>query len=147
MIFVLVHWYYSDLISVHVYTAMYAILQFTHMAIPPAYVIRYHLPVASSLIVMCEQARFMMIMHSYFRESQKMITESRGRSRDDIEKFRVAHPNKYIIENTTQRFRCFLYFSFAPCLVYRNVYPRIGAIYWNRVITHLSNCFACVFFT
>ncbi|EFA09716.1 sterol O-acyltransferase 1 [Tribolium castaneum] len=92
-----------------------------------SYIVTYFaLPPASACIVLCEQTRFLMKIHSFVRNTcpRKPHTEPA----------------------TTPNFRNFLYFLFVPTLVYRETYPRREKIDWTFVCFRVLECVGVLFF-
>ncbi|TRY57175.1 hypothetical protein DNTS_003266 [Danionella cerebrum] len=89
----------------------------------PTYVVLNNtLPPASCFIVILEQVRLIMKSHSFIRENVPRI-ESLERNKSS-----VAVP----------QFTQYMYFLFAPTLIYRDSYPRNPRIRWGYVATKFS---------
>jgi sterol O-acyltransferase len=87
----------------------YVLLQFAFLAMGGSISILMRPPPASGFIVMCELVRLAMKVHSYFRELQKGNVRSTS-------------------------FIRYVYFLFAPSLLYRDEYPRTGdKVNWKVV--------------
>lgn len=92
---------------------------------------RQALPLASCIMFMCEALRLLLKMHSYVRE--KLL-------RDPSSPMPIS-------ELGTEMKR-FLYFSFAPTLIYRDSYPVLQRnIRWSHALVHVINFFATIFYT
>ncbi|KAI3385729.1 hypothetical protein SNEBB_011230 [Seison nebaliae] len=89
------------------------------------------LPVASASIIVLEQLRLMMKSHSFIREN---IGKVLRRKVWEKKKNKIPYFNNYI------------YFLFAPTLIYRDEYPRTKQIRWNFVMANFTQVVACVFF-
>ena len=90
----------------------------------PAYAIFYYqLPIASSFIVACENVRLFMKIHSFVRETSPNVLRARQN----------PHYNEIDAKLAIGSFDHYLYFLFAPTLVYRTSYPNTPRIRWNYV--------------
>ncbi|XP_049951169.1 sterol O-acyltransferase 2-like [Schistocerca serialis cubense] len=99
----------------------------------PVHVIQYNqLPPISAMILLCEQMR--MIMKSYaFLRSQ-------------VPKVKMFKPHTDATDVLLPDFNHFVYFMFAPALVYRDSYPRTKEIRWKVALWHLTEVFGVIFF-
>ncbi|XP_049800913.1 sterol O-acyltransferase 2-like isoform X3 [Schistocerca nitens] len=99
----------------------------------PVHVIQYNqLPPISVMILLCEQMR--MIMKSYaFLRSQ-------------VPKVKMFKPHTDATDVLLPDFNHFVYFMFAPALVYRDSYPRTKEIRWKVALWHLTEVFGVIFF-
>ena len=129
------------------YAALYTLHQLSFIVAFGYAIERLHLPVASSLILLCEQVRMVMKAHSFWRETLR-IKYATG---DLMPKGNNTHQSKSV-ENCTflPTFRAqldqFLLFHFVPTLIYRNVYPRTRHIRWSFVATCLIEVIGCIFY-
>ncbi|XP_006754568.1 PREDICTED: sterol O-acyltransferase 1 isoform X1 [Myotis davidii] len=98
----------------------------------PTYaVLAYTLPPASRSIVIFEQIRMIMKVHSFVRENvPRVLTSAKEKSRT------VPVP-------TVSQY---LYFLFAPTLIYRDNYPRTPTIRWGYVTMQFAQVFGCLFY-
>ncbi|XP_053549904.1 sterol O-acyltransferase 1 [Bombina bombina] len=112
--------------------SLYLIFQILGLGFCPAYIVLEHsLPPASRFIVILEQVRLMMKTHSFIRENApRVFSSTKERS--------SAVP----VPQVTQ----YLYFLFAPTLIYRDSYPRNPAIRWGYVITQFAQVLGCLFY-
>uniref|UniRef100_A0A3Q2XBT3 Sterol O-acyltransferase 1 n=1 Tax=Hippocampus comes TaxID=109280 RepID=A0A3Q2XBT3_HIPCM len=93
----------------------------------PTYVVVVNsLPPASCFIVILEQVRLMMKAHSFIRENSLLSCTGPTPV--------VPHASQY------------LYFLFAPTLIYRDKYPRSPMIRWGYVATKLLQVLGCLFY-
>ncbi|CAF4232168.1 unnamed protein product, partial [Adineta steineri] len=79
---------------------------------------KHQFPVASALIVLLEQMRQMMKAHSFVRENIRknlLLIESKNAS-------------------VCPDYSKYLYFLFAPTLIYKDEYPRTTTIHWDYVL-------------
>mmetsp|Transcript_28541 Transcript_28541/g.79791 ORF Transcript_28541/g.79791 Transcript_28541/m.79791 type:complete len:548 (-) Transcript_28541:151-1794(-) len=86
----------------------------------------YSLPPGSCAFILAEQARHTMKLHSYVREKWRAMPAARPAF--------------------TEELRRFLYFSFAPTLLYRDEYPRNPRIRWWRVVSHAGEVAAGIIY-
>uniref|UniRef100_A0A3Q2XBU4 O-acyltransferase n=1 Tax=Hippocampus comes TaxID=109280 RepID=A0A3Q2XBU4_HIPCM len=99
----------------------------------PTYVVVVNsLPPASCFIVILEQVRLMMKAHSFIRENvPRVLAWAKDKSSPTPV---VPHASQY------------LYFLFAPTLIYRDKYPRSPMIRWGYVATKLLQVLGCLFY-
>ncbi|XP_052750568.1 sterol O-acyltransferase 1 [Galleria mellonella] len=95
------------------------------IAVPTWDLGRQHLAIASSAAVTCEMFRFVMKIHAVAISC--------------IPRF---HNEKIPLPT----FKSYLYFLFAPTLVYRDEYPRTKKIRWEVVTFHILEVFAIIFY-
>lgn len=99
--------------------------------LPVRKVFEIHLPPCSSLVVLTEQIRFAMKIHAFVRHNApKAWLPVKEKSVD------TQCPN----------FSKFLYFLFAPTLIYRDSYPRTPTIRWQYVVVNFSQVLGCIFY-
>ncbi|XP_058023925.1 sterol O-acyltransferase 2-like [Ahaetulla prasina] len=97
----------------------------------PVYVVVYcNLGIASRIIVLFEQVRFLMKSYSFLRESMPPLLYARNQVG------KISPPE----------FSTYLYFLFCPTLIYRKSYPRDPYIRWSYVIQKLVEFLGCVYF-
>nr|QFF91480.1 sterol O-acyltransferase 1 isoform 2 [Potamotrygon motoro] len=100
-------------------------------AAPVYTVIHFQLPPASRFIVILEQVRLMMKAHSFVRENYSRVAVNREKNSG--------------IQQVPQ-FSHYLYFLFAPTLIYRDNYPRNPTIRWSYVATKFAQVLGCLFY-
>ncbi|XP_075038409.1 sterol O-acyltransferase 1 isoform X1 [Mixophyes fleayi] len=112
--------------------SLYLMFQMFGLGFCPTYIVlQYSLPPASRFIVILEQVRLMMKAHSFVRENIPRIFSS------VMEKSTVVP-----VPQVTQ----YLYFLFAPTLIYRDHYPRNPSIRWGYVATKFLQVLGCLFY-
>jgi sterol O-acyltransferase len=160
-------------IPLPLYYLLYLVLQVVFMAVPAYFVRLYDLPIASSIIVMCEQIRLMMKMHSFIRETYKMAQNTKAiadaeksaranqAARDKAAASDKGHdsvaaipglpdlkdPNAQLLPTASDRLRAYAFFLFCPTLIYRNEYPRTPTVRWWFFGQRIAECLACIFYT
>ncbi|KAB5567077.1 hypothetical protein PHYPO_G00228640 [Pangasianodon hypophthalmus] len=98
----------------------------------PAYIVlKNNLPPASCFILILEQVRLMMKVHSFIRENVPRVWSS---GKDGSASVAVPQLSSY------------LYFLFAPTLIYRDRYPRNPCVRWSYVATKLLQVLGCLFY-
>ncbi|XP_053247311.1 sterol O-acyltransferase 1-like [Podarcis raffonei] len=111
---------------------LFMIFQIFALGVVTTYiVIAYHLPPASAGIVMLEQVRLLMKGYSFIRENTSRILS-----------FTPQKTNTVQVPKVSQ----YLYFLFAPTLIYRDAYPRNPTIRWSYVATMFAEVLASVFY-
>lgn len=116
---------------------LYILYQCAFLVVPVYLVHIHQLPPASTTIIACEQIRQLMKAHSFVREniSRAVNYKPKKEDSDDVE------------DSPCPDFSYYLYFLFAPTLIYRDNYPRTAKINWNYVATNLAQVVACLFYT
>lgn len=114
----------------------YVLLQLTMLVLPVKHVIMNDLPPVSSMIVTLEQIRLMMKVHAFVRENAPRVMHYHKQS-GQHERGAVPCPD----------FTHYLYFMFAPTLVYRDRYPRTAKINWQFVASNIFQVVVCIFYT
>ncbi|XP_072537383.1 sterol O-acyltransferase 1 isoform X2 [Salminus brasiliensis] len=99
--------------------------------LPTYIVLRNGLPPASRFILILEQVRLMMKVHSFTRESVPRVWSS---GRDGTQSSAIPQMTPY------------LYFLFAPTLIYRDSYPRNPRVRWSYVATKFLQVLGCLFY-
>ncbi|CAF0783601.1 unnamed protein product [Adineta ricciae] len=122
-----------------VWLTIYITYVILFLVLPCREIVKHQLPVASSLIVLLEQLRQLMKIYSFVRENVekicmqcRLIMEADPTDKKDAEKLTAPDFSKY------------LYFLFAPTLIYCDTYPRNAVIHWDFVIKMFGQVFAAV---
>ncbi|KAM4021892.1 sterol O-acyltransferase 1 isoform 1-T1 [Anomaloglossus baeobatrachus] len=114
------------------YGLLYLVFQMLILGFCPAYIVlQQNLPPASRFIVILEQVRMIMKVHSFIRENIPRVLSSAK------DKSTVAP-----VPPVTQ----YLYFLFAPTLIYRDNYPRNQSIRWGYVATKFAQVLGSLFY-
>ncbi|XP_049724394.1 sterol O-acyltransferase 1 [Elephas maximus indicus] len=115
-----------------VHGSLFMFFQIGGLGFGPTYVVlAYTLPPASRFIVILEQIRFVMKAHSFIRENVPRVLDSAKEKSSTVP-----------IPTVSQ----YLYFLFAPTLIYRDSYPRTPTIRWGYVATQFAQIFGCFFY-
>eukprot|EP00128_Syssomonas_multiformis_P004843 Colp12_sorted_trinity150504_noHs@22871 len=122
------NWFYGSLLALYMVG---------YIAMVPAIVVSYDLPIASAFIVLCEQVRILMKMHSYIRESYRAVSAVKENERWTFSQLFFAVPH----------FQHYIYFLFVPTLIFRQSYPRSSTIRWSYVMLYALESVGCVFYT
>ncbi|KAI1891941.1 hypothetical protein AGOR_G00148890 [Albula goreensis] len=122
---------YQTLLTVLV-GAFFLLYQALGLGFFPTFVVLMNsFPPASRFIIILEQVRLMMKVHSFMRENvPRVMTSACDKS------------TPLAIPQLTQ----YLYFLFAPTLVYRDSYPRNPVIRWGYVATKFLQVLGCLFY-
>uniref|UniRef100_A0A8D8FQV3 O-acyltransferase n=1 Tax=Culex pipiens TaxID=7175 RepID=A0A8D8FQV3_CULPI len=95
------------------------------------------LPPASSVAVLMEMTRFVMKVHAFVRSNiPRALEKTTKTAPEDKPAYAVAVPS----------FSKFIYFLFAPTLVYRDEYPRTKRIRWSIVFRHVLEVIGVIFY-
>ncbi|XP_039623724.1 sterol O-acyltransferase 1 [Polypterus senegalus] len=111
---------------------LFLIFQTVVLGFLPTYVVlRNNLPPASRFIIILEQVRLIMKAHSFIRENVPKVLSS-GKEKSNLT----------VMPQISQ----YLYFLFAPTLIYRDNYPRNPVIRWGYVGTKFLQVLGCLFY-
>ncbi|XP_063986945.1 sterol O-acyltransferase 1-like isoform X2 [Diachasmimorpha longicaudata] len=112
----------------YTWLSMLIVYQSAFLYIPVQAVLLARFPPPSALIVTMEQVRMMMKIHAFVRSTSPRVIDYK--------------PHTEGREMNYPGFSKFLYFMFAPTLIYRDNYPRTKEIRWSFVVS----CFVQVIF-
>eukprot|EP01135_Chromosphaera_perkinsii_P005345 Nk52_evm26s343 gene=Nk52_evmTU26s343 len=129
-------WAYSRSIPNWIWLGLYIAYAIAIWVWPATYFFVYEFPPASSLIILCEQSRLFMKMHSYVRENAPRILSVKAQQDWSDAEIDAIFPS----------FDKLLYFLFCPTLLYRDQYPRTQSIRWNSVFINFGQCVAILFY-
>lgn len=138
----------------HVWVTLYSVFQSLLYLVPCTVTIKNSLPIASAMIVTCEMTRISMKVHSYLREKLLFGIPDNEHAHyipDSLKQkgvtFKHLNPPQITIEDPFTEVKRFLFFMFAPTLIYRDNYPRISATRrWNKIFINTLNCFGTIFY-
>ncbi|MEE6495787.1 hypothetical protein FKM82_002146 [Ascaphus truei] len=112
--------------------SLYLIFQMLGLGLGPTYIVLQHsFPPASRFIIILEQVRLMMKAHSFVRENVPRVLS-----------FTKEKSSVVPVPQVTQ----YLYFLFAPTLIYRDSYPRNPLIRWGYVASKFAQVLGCLFY-
>lgn len=94
-------------------------------------------PPATSIAVLMEMTRFVMKVHAFVRSNIPRALQSCSKTSTD---------DKPAYSTLLPEFSKFMYFLFAPTLVYRDQYPRTKRIRWSIVFRHALEVVGVVFY-
>ncbi|CAF3239898.1 unnamed protein product [Rotaria socialis] len=111
------------------------------LVLPCREIVKHQLAIASSFIVLLEQLRQLMKTHSFVRENIENIRAqchliSEAKTNDNTNRVELSCPD----------FSHYLYFLFAPTLIYRDKYPRNAVIHWDYVLQMFGQVIAAIFY-
>jgi sterol O-acyltransferase len=135
----LFHFWRDKWISTYVYFACIGAIQSYLYWLAYHYCRGYNLPMASALIIGCEQLRFFMKMHAFVVETYRMATST--------EETEDAKLDKDIVLKSDEIFSRYFYFLWIPTLVYRNSYPNTSRIRWTAVLEYFTHLSGSILFT
>ncbi|XP_043268457.1 sterol O-acyltransferase 1 [Venturia canescens] len=110
---------------------LFVVYQITLLILPAQIIIWENLPPISRVIILTETVRMAMKMHAYVRSVAPVVLSYKPHSDDE----QLKLPD----------FSTFLYFHFAPTLIYRETYPRTTEIRWRFVLWHLFEVVLVIF--
>ncbi|KAG8222236.1 hypothetical protein J437_LFUL001434, partial [Ladona fulva] len=110
---------------------IYLVFQGAFLVFPPIFILRNSFPPVASGVLIEEQLRMMMKIHAFIRSNFSNVVSVKSE-----EKQCSGCPpiNKYV------------YFHFAPTLVYRDEYPRTDKIRWKIVVWHFCEVLGILFY-
>ncbi|XP_067931920.1 sterol O-acyltransferase 1-like [Watersipora subatra] len=108
---------------------LYVLYQAGFLVLPVYTLAEYDLPPISTLVVVIEQVRMIMKAHSFIRENVARELSSKDEVTKGLD------------------FSRYLYFLFAPTLIYRDEYPRTLEINWTSVVFDVFQLVICIFYT
>ncbi|KAK6166561.1 hypothetical protein SNE40_023218 [Patella caerulea] len=117
----------------YIWLGIYIIYQMCYLVIPLVYLFDNKFAPASSIIITCEQLRLLMKTHAFIRSNIPRVINYKT---DDDSEERAVIPD----------FSKYLYFLFAPTLVYQDSYPRTPSISWRYVVSNFGQVLACMFY-
>nr|XP_056700587.1 sterol O-acyltransferase 1-like [Euleptes europaea] len=111
---------------------LFMLFQIVGLGLGPTYVtLAYDLPPASRFIVIMEQVRLVMKGHSFIRENVPRILSSSPPKTNSVQLPRLSQ---------------YLYFLFAPTLIYRDEYPRTPTRRWSYVASMFAQVLGSLFY-
>lgn len=105
--------------------------QILFFALPTRAVFEHDLPIACSMIILMEQVRMVMKTYAFVRSNAPRFLSFKPHS--DMPAPKMPGFSKY------------LYFLFAPTLIYQDNYPRLNKIRWNLVLTNFIEVLTLIF--
>lgn len=142
-------WHFFGVVVVICYQASFVVI-FTKG------VINFNMAQASSVAVLMELVRFLMKSYAFIRTNVPRVLNSKNKLKVDdfgwesppISTTKIQSTNGSSKVNDKRMFPSFgqyLYFLFAPTLVYRDEYPRTKKIRWNIVAKNYMEVIAVIF--
>ncbi|KAL0119828.1 hypothetical protein PUN28_007927 [Cardiocondyla obscurior] len=112
--------------------SIFILYQVLFLVFPMKAVLKEDLSIGCSLIIFLEQMRMMMKCHAYVRSAAS--------------RFLSYKPHSETPRPSGPKFSQYLYFLFAPTLVYRDEYPRTRKIRWTVVIRNFVEVILAIFY-
>ena len=100
---------------------------------------------AAAIAVTLEQIRLMMKTHAFTREIARRIFKQSLHFKNDDDSDSSSSLD-FPSENAFPGFSKYLYFVFAPTLVYRDQYPKTDRIRWGYVLSNFAQVYGCIIF-
>ncbi|CAF0705986.1 unnamed protein product [Brachionus calyciflorus] len=149
--------------------SLYLVYLGIFLLLPCYTVISNALPVASTLTILLEQLRMLMKTHAFVRSNITRALENGSKKMEALRARRHKKTNSLTIEKPDESssedeqtpkksasnddtklcpdFSCYLYFLFAPTLVYRDNYPRNSRIRWKNVCSNFAQVLGAILYT
>lgn len=112
---------------------------------PVNQILEENYPIATRIIILAEQVRFLMKSHAFVRENVPRAILYGQIYSQQIETDKNSSDT--IPQSPCPEFSKFLYFMFVPTLIYRDSYPRTSSIRWKYVLSQLSQFAAASLFS
>lgn len=124
----------------------------TGFTVVPAYiVIVNHLPPASAMVILMEQLRLLMKSYAFVRSNIPRALENgdhfvknggfNNNNHDTIINEDTNQDNNHDEKVLCPDFSKYLYFLFAPTLVYHDSYPKTSRVNWNVVLSNFAQVY------
>ncbi|XP_017874979.1 PREDICTED: sterol O-acyltransferase 1 [Drosophila arizonae] len=117
---------------------LYMSAQFAFGYVSTSLCLKFQLPFISACVLLLESTRLLMKMHAYVRYNAARVVQGKQKT-DDGGELKDGRP--YL-----PPLRCYVYFLFAPTLIYRDTYPRTKQIRWKFALARLMEVVAIAFF-
>ncbi|EDW68201.1 sterol O-acyltransferase 1 [Drosophila virilis] len=114
---------------------MYISAQLVFGYVSTSLCLKFQLPFVSACILLLESTRLLMKMHAFVRYNAARVLEGKQKADDDVASARPFVPPLH----------CYVYFLFAPTLIYRDSYPRTSHIRWKFALCRLMEMVAVAF--
>lgn len=135
--------------------SIYAVFQLMLYIVACSFCLYQQLPMGSGFIITCEMVRMSLKAHSYLREKllfgngdneySTFIPESLLKKGVTIKSLNIP---KIQIKDLATELKRFLYFFFAPTLIYRDSYPRIQSQRrYSMIFVNALNVAGTIFYT
>ncbi|XP_037895967.1 sterol O-acyltransferase 1 [Glossina fuscipes] len=116
---------------------LYALSQFSFLIIACFLNFKLDLPFASGIVLQLETIRLLMKMHAFVRTNIPRVLHGKVKTDDQL--------TQHAIAIAFPSFSWYLYFLFAPTLVYRDFYPRSSRIRWKFALSRFMEVVAIAF--
>uniref|UniRef100_A0A182FW57 O-acyltransferase n=2 Tax=Anopheles albimanus TaxID=7167 RepID=A0A182FW57_ANOAL len=119
---------------------MFVAYQCTFVVLAIKGLLWFDLPPASSTAYLMEMTRFLMKAHAFIRSTAPRVLVADGKKKPD------SKPTNPDAHRPLPAFSKYVYFLFAPTLVYRDEYPRTKQIRWRIVARHALEVVGVIFY-
>lgn len=117
---------------------MYISAQLVFGYVSTSLCLKFRLPFVSACVLLLESTRLLMKMHAFVRYNAERVLV--GKLKTDNEERTTPAGRPYV-----PPLHCYVYFLFAPTLIYRDSYPRTAHIRWKFAISRLLEIVAVAF--
>lgn len=115
---------------------MYISAQLVFGYVSTSLCLKFQLPFVSACVLLLESTRLLMKMHAYVRYNAARVLLGKQKTDGELKDARPYLPPLH----------CYVYFLFAPTLIYRDNYPRTKQIRWKFALSRLMEIVAVAFF-
>ncbi|KAH8294863.1 hypothetical protein KR018_003768, partial [Drosophila ironensis] len=117
---------------------LYVSSQMTFCAVSSSLCLKFDLPFVSACVLLLESTRLLMKMHAFVRYNAARVLAGNKKKDDQHEGDAVGQP-------FVPSLRCYIYFLFAPTLIYRDNYPRSPRRRWKFALNRFLEVVAVAF--
>ncbi|KAH8359611.1 hypothetical protein KR093_007803, partial [Drosophila rubida] len=124
---------------------MYISAQLVFGYVSTSLCLKFRLPFVSACVLLLESTRLLMKMHAFVRFNAERVLKGKQKLDDDpateSEQPGTANSGRPYVPPL----QCYVYFLFAPTLIYRDSYPRTAHIRWKFALSRLLEIVAVAF--
>ncbi|KAH8312671.1 hypothetical protein KR044_012118, partial [Drosophila immigrans] len=118
---------------------MYISSQLVFCYVSTSLCLKFRLPFVSACVLLLESTRLLMKMHAFVRYNTERVLKGKLKLEDEPTE-QTANSRPYV-----PPLQCYVYFLFAPTLIYRDSYPRTAHIRWKFALNRLLEIVAVAF--
>ncbi|XP_060645837.1 sterol O-acyltransferase 1 [Drosophila nasuta] len=120
---------------------MYISAQLVFGYVSTSLCLKFRLPFVSACVLLLESTRLLMKMHAFVRFNAERVLRGKQKLDDESDIAQTAGSGRPYVPPL----HCYVYFLFAPTLIYRDSYPRTAHIRWKFAVSRLLEIVAVAF--
>ncbi|KAH8406539.1 hypothetical protein KR215_006117 [Drosophila sulfurigaster] len=120
---------------------MYISAQLVFGYVSTSLCLKFRLPFVSACVLLLESTRLLMKMHAFVRFNAERVLRGKQKLDDESNTAQTAGSGRPYVPPL----HCYVYFLFAPTLIYRDSYPRTAHIRWKFAVSRLLEIVAVAF--